>query len=448
MGATACTPGRSAMASASLTVRVWAPPLPERTPPVEVCPESSTNRLLPIAAMVCLIAYCAPCPMDIINTTALTPMTMPSMVSMVRSRFAPIARQASPSIAKIMRRLPVGARPGCDSPVAGTKMRVGLCPTWWAQPTLRLLRVQCSCCHPLMRELVADDAPVEESHLAFRVTRDISLVGDQHDGDAFAVQLFEQRHDFFAGLAVEVAGGFIRKNQTRAVDQGARNRHALLLASGNLVGHGVRLVFQADLAEHLMGAPLALLAFHAAVDQRQAHVFQQRHARQQIEALEHEADGAIAQQCQLVLAQFRNVAAIQQIAPGRRLVETPEEIHEGGFAGTGRPHDRDEFAGNDAETDIFQCRKQSGGSFVGLVQAFDADDGFSHQNILIGGLLPELLEFFDLSAACASPTTSWSPALSSPATISVLRLSVMPSDTLTGTSSPCSSTYTLAEKAS
>src|SRR3989338_11414856 len=367
------------MASASLTVRVWAPPLPERTPPVEVCPESSTNRLLPIAAMVCLIAYCAPCPMDIINTTALTPMTMPSMVSMVRSRFAPIARQASPSIAKIMRRLPVGARPACDSPVTCSQMVVGLSPTWWAQPTLRLLYVPWSCHHPDMRrELVADDAPVEESHLAFRVTRDIRFVGDQHDCDAFAVQLLEQRHDFLAGLAVEVAGGFIRKNQARAVDQGARNRHALLLPPGNLVGHGVRLVFQADLGEHLMGAPLALLAFHPAVDQRQGHVFQQRHARQQIEALEHEADGAIAQQCQLVLAQFSNVAAIQHIAPGARLVETPEEIHEGGFAGTGRPHDCDEFAGNDAETDIFQCRKQSGGSFVGLVQAFDADDGFSH----------------------------------------------------------------------
>jgi len=40
--------------------------------------------------------------MDIINTTAPTPNHMPSMVSMVRSRFAPIARQASPSIAMVM----------------------------------------------------------------------------------------------------------------------------------------------------------------------------------------------------------------------------------------------------------------------------------------------------------------------------------------------------------
>src|SRR3989338_3205559 len=346
------------MASASLTVRVWAPPLPERTPPVEVCPESSTNRLLPIAAMVCLIAYCAPCPMDIINTTALTPMTMPSMVSMVRSRFAPIARQASPSIAKIMRRLPVGARPACDSPVACSQMQVGLCPTWWAQPTLRLLYVPRSCHHPDMRrELVADDAPVEESHLAFRVTRDIRFVGDQHDGDAFAVQLLEQRHDFLAGLAVEVAGGFIRKNQARAVDQGARNRHALLLPPGNLVGHGVRLVFQADLAEHLMGAPLALLAFHAAVDQRQAHVFQPRQARPQIEGPETAADGAIAQQGQLVLAQFCDVAAIERVVAGAWLIEEAEDIHESRFARAGLAHDRDEFTGSDVEADILQRRE-------------------------------------------------------------------------------------------
>jgi len=185
-----------------------------------------------------------------------------------------------------------------------------------------------------------------------------------------------------------------------------------------------------------MGAPLALLAFHPAVDQRQGHVFQQRHARQQIETLEHEADGAVAQQGQFVLAQSRNIAIIQYIAPGSRLVETPEEIHEGGFAGTGRPHDRDEFAGSDAEADIFQCREQSGRSFVGLVQAFDADDGVSHQNILIGGEPPAL----GLPAACVSPTITWSPALRSPPVISVLRLSVMPSDTLSGVNSPCSST--------
>ncbi len=65
---------------------------------------------------------------------------------------------------------------------------------------------------------------------------DVLFVSDQHDGDAFAVQFVEQSHDFFAGLAVQIAGRFIGKDQARVVDQRTRNRHALLLAAGNLVG--------------------------------------------------------------------------------------------------------------------------------------------------------------------------------------------------------------------
>ena len=56
-------------------------------------------RLLPMVLIVCCTAYCAPWPMAIMMTTAPTPITMPSMVSAVRSRLAPIASQASPSIA-------------------------------------------------------------------------------------------------------------------------------------------------------------------------------------------------------------------------------------------------------------------------------------------------------------------------------------------------------------
>ncbi|KFB72195.1 MAG: hypothetical protein AW09_002613 [Candidatus Accumulibacter phosphatis] len=61
-------------------------------------------RLLPMLLMVCATAYCAPWPMAIISTTEPTPMTIPSIVSTLRMRFAPIACQASPSIALSMRR--------------------------------------------------------------------------------------------------------------------------------------------------------------------------------------------------------------------------------------------------------------------------------------------------------------------------------------------------------
>src|SRR3989338_8461430 len=200
------------MASASPPVRVWPLPPPGRAPLVEVYPARNMNRLLPSALMVCWMAYCAPCPMDIISTTAPTPITMPSMVSKVRSLFAPIARQASPSIAKIMRKPHLNHEEhegheeklhvaltnenclageylaSCNRMNRGWQ---GYRPWTITRKNLRVLRVlrgelflPCSCRHLQMRRgLVADDAAVMEAHLALRVMRDVRLVGDQQDGD-------------------------------------------------------------------------------------------------------------------------------------------------------------------------------------------------------------------------------------------------------------------------
>jgi hypothetical protein len=84
---------------------VGPPPPPLRTPPALVEPEIRMYRLLPMVLIVCATAYCAPWPMAIISTTEPTPITMPSMVRMVRIRLAPIASHASPSIALSIRRL-------------------------------------------------------------------------------------------------------------------------------------------------------------------------------------------------------------------------------------------------------------------------------------------------------------------------------------------------------
>ena len=97
-GATVMTSSSSAMALASPMRRVKPNPPPERTPAVCVQPERMTYRLLPMVLIVCATAYCAPWPMAIISTTEPTPMTMPSMVSAVRSLLQPMACQASPNI--------------------------------------------------------------------------------------------------------------------------------------------------------------------------------------------------------------------------------------------------------------------------------------------------------------------------------------------------------------
>ena len=46
--------------------------------------------------------------------------------------------------------------------------------------------------------------------------------------------------------------------------------------------------------------------------------------------------------------------SVQFVTPGCRLVEATENVHEGGFAGSGRPHDGNEIAALDLERDALQ----------------------------------------------------------------------------------------------
>ena len=52
------------------------------------------------------------------------------------------------------------------------------------------------------------------------------------DGLFLTMQIEEQLTDGLGGTAIEVAGRLIRQEQTRSVNQGASQRHALPLAPG------------------------------------------------------------------------------------------------------------------------------------------------------------------------------------------------------------------------
>ncbi len=88
-----------------------------------------------------------------------------------------------------------------------------------------------------------------------------------------------------------VAGGLVGQHHLRTGDDGARDGDALLLAAGQ----HVRIVIgAAGEADHWRSASrarrLALAGGDAAIDERQLDVFHRRGARQEIEALEDEAE--------------------------------------------------------------------------------------------------------------------------------------------------------------
>src|ERR1019366_6452827 len=132
------------------------------------------------------------------------------------------------------------------------------------------------------RFLIAEDLAVANVYDAMRVLGDIVLVGNEDDGVALIVQTIEQRHNFHAGLRVQVAGGLVRQNDGRTVDQGASNGHALPLSAGQFVGLVVHSRFHSHRSQCLASAFKPLFGRHAGVDQREFDVVQRGGAGQQV----------------------------------------------------------------------------------------------------------------------------------------------------------------------
>ncbi len=117
----------------------------------------------------------------------------------------------------------------------------------------------------------------------------------------FLVQADEQLHNFLTGFTVEVAGRFIGHDDLGIVDEGAGNRHTLLLTAGHFLRLMIDTGAEADHFQSLLGA-FVRVRLVLGVEQRELDIFQRGQAREQVEALEHEADFAVADLGQLGVA--------------------------------------------------------------------------------------------------------------------------------------------------
>ena len=93
-------------------------------------------------------------------------------------------------------------------------------------------------------------------------------------------------------------------------DDGARDGHALLLSARELAGMVIEPLAEADALERLVARAHALACVRdALVEQRQLDVLDGAGAREQVEALEDEAERAVADLGELVAAHARHLAA-------------------------------------------------------------------------------------------------------------------------------------------
>ena len=135
--------------------------------------------------------------------------------------------------------------------------------------------------------------------------------------------------DFFFGGGVEVAGGFVGKENCGAVDQGAGDGDALLFAAGEFGGFvgtagGEAYIFQ----QRERGG--GCIFRRSAGDQRgNHHVFEGGEFREEMVELEDEADAAAAEGGEFAAFERKDVRAVDDQTAGVRGGEGAEYLEKG-----------------------------------------------------------------------------------------------------------------------
>ncbi len=162
----------------------------------------------------------------------------------------------------------------------------------------------------------------------------------QQAGQPLLDQVADHGQHLAHRLRVQRGGHLVEQDQLGLHRQRAGNRHALLLAPGELARIHARLVGQANLAQQLDGGGLRLGAATAQYAQRRdGEVLQHRQVRKQVVLLEDKAH-ALAQRNALGLAaQLAHRDAANGDRALLRLQQAGDAAQDGGLARAGRTDD-------------------------------------------------------------------------------------------------------------
>lgn len=215
----------------------------------------------------------------------------------------------------------------------------------------------------------ADDTILQVHDAGGVLLGQLRVVGD-HDHQPVLCHLLEQLHDLDAGLAVQRAGGLVRQQDIRIVDQRTGNGNALHLAAGHLAGVLMQLIAQPHLLQRLGGAALALCARDAGNGQGQLHIGQNGLMRDQVVALEHKADGVVAVGVPIAVGVLFGGDPVDDKVTAVVPIQAADDVQQGGLTGAGGAQDGDEFAVAQVQADIIQCGLYKVTGFVFLADLF------------------------------------------------------------------------------
>ena len=159
-------------------------------------------------------------------------------------------------------------------------------------------------------------------------------MGDEDQrGAVLAVQRKQQVGDFIPGVTVEIAGGFIGKQQLRAAVERARQRDPLLLAAGKLYRQMVQALTQPQLLQQCPGAAAALAIAFAAQQRRKLDIFQRIEGGDQHKRLKNKADVLSAQLSPRLFVHLMQRLSEQRNLPAAAVVQPGEDRQQRRFTG-------------------------------------------------------------------------------------------------------------------
>ena len=196
---------------------------------------------------------------------------------------------------------------------------------------------------PKLQDLAVahDRDPVRHGQRLFLV------VGHEHERDTgLVLQTLEFDLHVLAELVIERRKRFVEKQHLGMRRQRPGQRHALLLAAGNLVCLPVTQLGHAHEVEHLVHCAAYLIGGFSQHFQTESDVLRHRHVRKQGVTLEDRVNGPF------VGRQHGNIASAEQDIAFGRMLEAGDHPEQGRLAATGRTEQRQKLVLLDGQGDI------------------------------------------------------------------------------------------------
>jgi hypothetical protein len=178
----------------------------------------------------------------------------------------------------------------------------------------------------------------------------LGVVGrHDHRGPAPRCEPREEVDDLGSGLRVEVPRGLVGEDDPWIGHQRPGDRDPLLLAAREVGRKVRRAVREADLLQQCRRPLAQFVLAYAGGCKRGLDVLERGQGRDQVELLEHEAEGREPQVGELPIPEDAQIVALEQDAAGSGTVERAEQLQQRGLAGPARSLEGDELPGVDLQ---------------------------------------------------------------------------------------------------